>query len=172
MLTGGVPKEVSDQIGAIADRSMESEGSLAKKFREGTGQGGFLNRGEPLPTQTAGIGGNDALVSAIENRGLRKYRINSQRLGIDTETEALQMKMRRLNNAASLVNAEHQQNERARMNEYMKKQNRKRARAGVLGNILGIAGAGAGAIAGGPAGAMAGYSMGQGVGQMAGMQGA
>lgn len=171
MLTNPVPKEVSDQVTDIADRAMESEGDIASNLREGTQGRGFIRGGDSVPTQMAGMD-NNALVKAIENRGLRKYRNSMAKLGVDIDTEAMQMRMRRLNNAAQLVNAEHQQNERARMNKYLMEQNRKRARAGVLGNILGIAGAGAGAFFGGPAGAAAGYSLGQGVGQTAGMQGA
>lgn len=171
MLTNPVPEEVSQQVSDIADRAMQSEGELANTLREGTQGRGFIEHGESLPTQNAGMD-NKALVKAIENRGLRKYRNSMAKMNVNIDTEALQMRMRRLNSAAQLVNAEHQQNERARMNKYLMEQNRKRARAGVLGNILGIAGAGAGAFAGGPAGAAAGYSLGQGVGQMAGQQGA
>lgn len=171
MLTQPVPKEVSDQVTAIKDRAMESESELAGRLSEGVGGDTFLRQGESIPTQNAGSD-NRTLLKAIENRGMRKYRSNMAQLGGDISTEALQMKMRRLNNAAQLVNAEHQQNERARMNKYIQSQNRKRARAGVLGNILGIAGAGTGAFFGGPAGAAAGYSLGQGMGQVAGMQGA
>lgn len=172
MLTNPVPKETHDQVTQIADRAMQPEGELVETLSEGVGGRGFIDGGESIPTQSAGMGDNKYLVKAIENRGLRKYRNNAAKLQMETEDQALQMRMRRLNNAAQLVNAEHKQNEQARMNAYIMKQNRKRARAGVLGNILGLAGAGAGAVAGGPAGAAAGYSIGQGVGQTAGMQGA
>lgn len=163
-----VPKDVSDQIQGISDRAVnESQDDIQNKLIEGTSGDQFTRDNQGTPTQYQGVD-NDTLMSAIESRGMRGSNVARSQLKSQIQNAAIQMKMKRLTNAAQLVSAEHQQNERARMNRYIMKQNRKRARAGVLGNILGIAGAAGGAMVGGPAGAAAGYGIGQGVGQMAG----
>jgi hypothetical protein len=164
-ITAPVPKDLSQQISDFTERAKEPESNIEQAIGRGIGDTGFLQQNR-LPT--SGID-NNALYAAIERRGSRKYQGEMAQLGSDIKAQALQMRMGRLTQAAQLVNAEHQQNERARMNKYIQNQNRKRARAGVLGNLLGIVGAVGGGVAGGPAGAMAGYQIGQGAGQTYGM---
>jgi hypothetical protein len=166
-LTTGVSKEVSADIKNFTDQARRPEAELEKDLSKNIGMGGFL-QGQDLPSRN--VMTNKDLLDAIEKRGLRGFRAESAALSSQIKSQALQMRMSKMNQAAQLVNAEHQQNERARMNKYIMNQNRKRARAQTLGNILGIAGAAGGAMVGGPAGAMAGYQLGQGVGQAGGME--
>jgi hypothetical protein len=163
VMFGGVPKDLSQEIAGFAERAKAPESQIESSLQENIGTGGFL-QGSEMPSATAGFD-NQALLSAIERRGSKKYNAEQAGLNSQIKAQALQMRMSRLTQAAQLVGAEHQQNERARMNRYIHEQNRKRARAQTLGNILGIAGAAGGALLGGPAGAAAGYQMGQGVGQ-------
>lgn len=163
-----VPESVSNQISEFSEGALVPTEQLQEQMRP------VAERYNP---QTEGVGfrgqmgaGVDsrAMADAITQRAMRKANIAERQLGLDLQSSAIEMKMKRLQNAAKLTGAEIQENKRAAMNRYIKRQQRKRARAGVLGNVLGMAGAVVGGMAGGPGGAAAGYQIGQGVGQMTG----
>lgn len=163
-----ISKDQHNEIAKIAKEARAPAGSLAQDYLSNINFNPAPNmpRGNP---QMYGAD-NKSMLEAIQRktdvRFGREMDTLKRRAGID----AVNDKFNRLNQAAGLVNAEFQHNERVRAAKYAEKMNRKSARAGVLGNILGIAGAVAGASAG-PMGAMAGYSIGQGVGNMAGQGG-
>lgn len=161
-ITAPVPKETSDLVTGIADRAQSQDWS--KETMPEMPKMDLSVSG--TPSQFKGFD-NETLLSAIEGRSLRGSRAEMSRMRSQNQLEAVQMRLKRLTNAAALVNQEHKINEQARLNKYLMEQNRKRARAQTLGNILGIVGAGAGLVAtgGNPAGAAAGYQIGQSVGQ-------
>lgn len=166
-ITQPVPEDVSQQVTEFAQDSMKPANQLQAEFMTGANtMPGFLQPSKPAAV-SIGID-NKALVDAINQRALRSYRASKSGLDTTVETMALQSRLNRLTSASELVNAEHRQNQQARMNKYLDRLNRRRARAAVVGNVLGIAGAAAGAYLGGPGGAMAGYHLGQGIGQTAG----
>lgn len=165
--TDFVPSEISNQIKDFSREALNTtEKDLQNKYLEGTEESlNQVPKTQAFNTQFSGIGNNDNLIKAIENRGLRSFGANQAELKSDLLLKSVESRLNRLTNSAKLVNAEYQQNQRAKLNKYIDKMNRKRARAGVLGNVLGIAGAAAGGfMTGSPAGAMAGYQMGQGIG--------
>lgn len=165
-LTQPVSGEAKEQIDNYSEMASRAQPEIEQDLMGGVDQASSEMLSGPtgfMGQKGAGVD-YETLSNAINQRALKKYKANSSELGVDVQSMALQTRMKRLNEAAQLVNAEHQQNQQAAYNKYVQKLNRKRARAGVLGNILGIAGAVAGGMAGGPAGAMAGYQVGQGAG--------
>ena len=167
-----VPENVSKQVSDFqADATNVSTQDLVDRM----GGGEALNNYRDIDPTNVGFKGqmgagvdNKALADAVNRRALRKFRTDRAGVKQNIESQAIQMKMNRLTEAAKLTGAELQQNKRAEMNRYIRRQQRKSARAGVVGNVLGIVGAVVGGVYGGPAGAAAGSQIGQAAGNAIG----
>jgi len=162
-----VDPETSQRIEDFAKDAGKSSQDLYQDSISGVDESPAFLQDKNLSGQLGQGVDSDALVSAIERRASRSAAAKNTLMKSELQTQALESRFRRLQQAAQLSQAEAEQNERARMNRYLRRQNRRRARAAVLGNVLGIAGAAVGSM-GGPTGAMAGYQIGQGLGQMGG----
>ena len=110
-ITSPVPAETTDQINRFAEDAKKSSSDLQKGFLQGTEMPAFMAPGAGIKGQTD----SKALSAAIDQRAMRGYRANMSQLKSDVEAKAIQQKFSRLTSAATLVSAEHQQNERIRM---------------------------------------------------------
>jgi hypothetical protein len=112
----------------------------------------------------------NTLNDAIARRSRRGYDLGQAKLGAAAERYGQTQNLERVSKVNRLLQDEKRLNDQIAEMKQRAEQDRKRARAGVLGTILGIGGAVAGGAVGGPAGAMAGYQLGSGLGQTAGYE--
>lgn len=169
---GGVDRRTSQRIGEFAADSLNTAESFEDKLgiNQVTTPQSFGAQEEPRGLKMPDM---SVLNEAIMRRAMRPAQTEQAMLKREIKDKALQMKFDKMLNAQKMLQAEHQQNERARMNRRAHQINKRRARAATLGAVLGLGGMAAGAAVGGPAGsaaagAMIGGSLGRGLGGMSG----
>lgn len=161
-----VGAETRREIQSFTDAAQQSAPSLARRELAGSDVGQrFLNQGQTFEQSLGGDVATPALSEAINRRALGQYGAEYGALKQKVDYKALNKKFERLSQAADLVKAENDHNERVRQARYQIKQQRKKARGAMLGSVLGIVGGVVGGIYGGPAGAQAGGMVGQTLGQ-------
>lgn len=168
-----LPEEMSGRISEIYGDANKPAEQIAQETMKGTDDGASLLEGDNFDDNIAYS--NEGLKRAIQNRSKGDYGRSMKALKTNVSFDSMNRKFDKLKNAAALVSAEHQHNERARQLRYIERQRKKALRGQIIGSVLGIGGAIGGAmiapVGGAGAGAIAGNMIGTGIGNTLGGEG-